>query len=205
MSGDARPVFSGHSQGGPSNHGHAMYLASSVAPENADRGLVDELIVSARAGFDPEDVLALQGIRRLWGRGGHDLELVLVGLGTATDYGGSRAPRVPVLAETSTWRSLTPFVPTRHPKMVRGMEVDSIGDQLRRACVQFLGVAPVDVAPFGEQATWVGFRRRRARGGGRRGPDRAVGARLVFAEPVRGPIAIGYGAHLGLGLFTPDL
>jgi len=40
-------------------------------------------------------------------------------------------------------------------------------------------------------------------GGGSRGPDRAFGARLVFEQLVRGPIAVGYGAHFGLGLFVP--
>jgi CRISPR-associated protein Csb2 len=31
----------------------------------------------------------------------------------------------------------------------------------------------------------------------------AFGARLVFKQPVRGPIALGHGAHFGLGLFVP--
>ena len=28
--------------------------------------------------------------------------------------------------------------------------------------------------------------------------------RLTFAEPVRGPLALGFGAHFGLGLFVPQ-
>ena len=27
--------------------------------------------------------------------------------------------------------------------------------------------------------------------------------RLTFVKPVRGPLALGYGAHFGLGLFVP--
>lgn len=30
-----------------------------------------------------------------------------------------------------------------------------------------------------------------------------VAFRLTFAEPISGPLALGYGAHFGLGLFVP--
>ena len=202
VSGDVTPVFSGH-RGAASNHEHAMYLATADDPTNAARGLIDHVIIAARGGFDTADIVALQRLRRLWGRGGHDLELILTGLGRPADFGGTQEPRAPVLAESRIWESVTPFVPTRHPKIVRGVEVDSIQDQLRRGCEQLLGVAPVEVYPAGDRAVWSRFRRRRFKGGGSRGPDWAFGARLVFVQPVRGPIAIGYGAHFGLGLFVP--
>lgn len=200
VAGDAKPVFSGHA-GAEGNHRHAMYLSSSDDPINAERGFIDHLVIAAGAGFDDEDIIALQRLRRLWGRSGHDLELVLTGLGQPADFGGIQQPRAPVLAESRTWKSLTPFVPTRHPKVVRGVDVDSIQDQLRRGCEQLLGVAPVEISPAGDRAAWSRFRRRRFNGGGSRGPDLAFGARLVFLQPVRGPIALGYGAHFGLGLF----
>jgi CRISPR-associated protein Csb2 len=200
-SGDARPVFSGH---GPtvSNHEHAMYLATSEIAHN--HGFIDHLTVAARAGFESQDVLALQRLRRLWGHDGHDLELVLVSLGSVEDFGGLASPRAPILAESRFWESLTPFVPTRHPKVVRGAEVDGVESQIRSACERFLSVSPIDVSPVGDLAAWARFRRRRLReGGGRRGLDRAVGVRLEFDRPVRGPIALGYGCHFGLGLFAP--
>jgi CRISPR-associated protein Csb2 len=28
--------------------------------------------------------------------------------------------------------------------------------------------------------------------------------RLTFEQPVRGPIALGFGSHFGLGLFEPE-
>jgi CRISPR-associated protein Csb2 len=201
VSGDARPVFSGHGAAA-SNHQHAMYLSSSEDGTSRERRFIDHLTVSARGGFDEEDVLALQRLRRLWGRSGHDLELVLVGLGSALDFGGFNRPYAPLLAESRVWESVTPFVPTRHPKRVRGAFVDTIGDQLRRGCEQLLGVAPVEVSPIEGRAFWSAFRRRRPEGGGRRGPDRAFGVRLVFGRPVRGPLAVGYGAHFGLGTFA---
>jgi CRISPR-associated protein Csb2 len=202
VTGDATPVFSGH-LGAASNHQHAMYLSTADDPTNAERGLIDHLVIAARAGFDDDDIIALQRLRRLWGRGGHDLELILTGLGRPADFGGTQQPRPSVLAESCIWESVTPFVPTRHPKVVRGVDVDTIPDQLRRSCEQLIGVAPIEVHPVGRRAVWSRFRRRRFIGGGRRGPDLAFGARLVFEQPVSGPIAIGYGAHFGLGLFVP--
>ena len=127
----------------------------------------------------------------------------LVGLGEACDFGGVAEPNTSVLATSRVWESFTPFVPTRHPKRVRGVEVDTIPEQIARACKQLLDATPVSVTPLGDEAAWQRFRRRRNDGGGRRGPDRAYGARIVFDRPVPGPIAIGYGAHFGLGVFVP--
>lgn len=202
VSGDVRVVFSGHGSGS-SDHRHAMYLATCDDPQNFSRGFIDHLVVAAKAGFDEEDVVALQRLRRVWGRGGHDLELILVGLGQPEDFGGAALPQAPILATSSTWESATPFVPVRHPKTARGVARDTIEEQLRRGCEQLVGVAPIAVALVGEDAKWARFRRRRLQGNGRRGPDRAHGARLTFASPVQGPIALGYGAHFGLGLFRP--
>jgi CRISPR-associated protein Csb2 len=201
VSGSARVVFSGHGESA-SDHQHAMYLSSSEDPANAEIGFIDHFLIAARSGFDEEDILALQRLRRLWGRGGHDLDLILVGLGKFADFGGLISPRTSLLAESRIWESVTPFVPTRHPKKVRGARVDTIEDQLRRGCKQLTGVAPVEIAPVGDRVEWSRFRRQRLNGDGRRGPDGAFGARLIFERPVRGPIAIGYGAHFGLGLFA---
>jgi CRISPR-associated protein Csb2 len=202
VSGDARPVFSGHGEV-RSNHQHAMYLSTSEVATN--HGFIDHLIIAARGGFEEQDVVALQRLRRLWGRGGHDLELILIGLGQPADFGGTQRALSPILAESCVWESITPFVPTRHSKTVRGVDIDTIADQLRRGCEQLLGVTPTEISAVGDLATWSRFRRRRFNGGGNRGPDRAFGARLVFEQPLRGPIALGYGAHFGLGLFAPTI
>ncbi len=199
VSGQAKPVLSGH--GEVSNHQHAMYLSTADDPTNAKGGFIDHVVIAARGGFDDEDIMALQRLRRIWGRGGHDIELVLTELGRSVDIGGTTPPRAAVLAESRIWESITPFVPTRHPKTVRGVDVDTVRDQLCRGCEQLLGVRPVNVQPVGDRAEWSRFRRRRLSGGGRCGPDLAFGARLVFEQPVRGPIAVGYGAHFGLGVF----
>jgi CRISPR-associated protein Csb2 len=175
ISGDAHPVFSGHGEVA-AMHRHAMYLS-----ESSDKFRIDHIVVSAVDGFTPDDVRALQAIRRVWGRDGHDLELVLTNLGVVREIGGTGAYRCRLLAESRTWRSVTPFVATRHPKVVRGVLVEGIEHQIRRACEQVHGLSPVEVSPFGDRAAWSRFRRRRLRGGGRHGPDAAYGAELVFS------------------------
>ncbi len=52
-------------------------------------------------------------------------------------------------------------------------------------------------------ATGFPWHRLRAvrRGGGARAALRGVGVRLEFEEPVAGPIALGWGAHFGMGRF----
>jgi hypothetical protein len=55
----------------------------------------------------------------------------------------------------------------------------------------------------GRSTPWHAFRTVRAGGAGRRSTAAGYGFHLAFAEPVWGPIAVGYGAHFGLGTFTP--
>jgi CRISPR-associated protein Csb2 len=198
ISGNARPVFSGHFHDGlVHSHEHAFILPSA---DFNDDERIDTITVTAKMGFDVDDRRALQQTRRLFGRDDHFLDLVLLGVGQATDFGGARRPHSPLLHQSTTWESVTPFVPTRHTKTVRGSEVDDIPSQVRRGCAQLGLSEPVRVELV--DGDWHKFRRRRRYGAGRRGPDRAYGMRLVFSKPVRGPIVLGYGAHFGLGLFT---
>lgn len=198
ISGSARPVFSGHFDDGiVRQHDHAFILPSA---DFNDEGHIDTITVAANMGFDAEDLRALQQTRRLFERDDHFLDLVLLGIGDAANFGGATRPHSRLLHESTTWESITPFVPTRHPKKVRGIELDDIRSQVRRGCAQLGLPEPVSVEPL--DGEWHEFRRHRRDGRGRRGPDRAYGVRLVFGDTVRGPIVLGYGAHFGLGLFT---
>lgn len=51
--------------------------------------------------------------------------------------------------------------------------------------------------------SWRHFRRERFDHAKRPPVDAAFGLRLSFAEPIDGPIAIGYASHFGLGQFVP--
>lgn len=55
----------------------------------------------------------------------------------------------------------------------------------------------------GRPLAWRYFRQQRVLGNGRRGNDFGKGFEIEFAEPVSGPLALGYACHFGLGLFIP--
>jgi CRISPR-associated protein Csb2 len=50
---------------------------------------------------------------------------------------------------------------------------------------------------------WHAFQRRRYHGNGSKASDRAYWLKIEFDKPQAGPIALGYAAHFGLGVFVP--
>ncbi len=105
------------------------------------------------------------------------------------------------------WESVTPYVPPRHHlRKGKERERESVAEQVKRELEQcrLPGAKGVEVETSGA-ATWVAVhvpaRKRRDRSvlGDRRG----YWLRIVFPEPVRGPILLGHSSHFGLGLFQP--
>lgn len=213
---DGAPVFTGcDEQRRPlEGHQHAYILPESYGT----RGQITHFTVYAEMGFDANARRALEGVRRLWGRKGHDLQLVLVGIGTPSDFAGwnTRAGACPILLESRVWRSRTPFVATRYIRRSRngkpqrdenGLIVGSPEHDLRRLlALQDLTpsiIEEIDSTNLGKNTRWLEFKTNRIKKGGRRPPNSGTGYQITFDEPVQGPIAIGYGAHLGLGQFLP--
>jgi CRISPR-associated protein Csb2 len=134
---------------------------------------------------------------------------MLLGAGVAEDF----PPRSPV-GRSRKWRSVTPFIPTRHFKR-RGTRRDTGGedgflestlreDLARRGLPEPVSVRRLpDCRLRGRSIRWIEFRRERLRGGGTKGGHPGAGFEVEFAEPLRGPLALGYGCHFGLGLFLP--
>jgi CRISPR-associated protein Csb2 len=215
---DAAAVFSGRGVDNQPNrnHEHAFILAEA----SGRRDDITHVTVYARMGFDGVARRALDTVRQIWG-GAALLDVVLLGVGDVKDFAGTdvRAGQCPLLATSTTWISRTPFVPTRHPKRrgrsvqrdETGMVIGSPEHDLVRL-LQLGGYpslarppVPVDHTLLGGRPTrWSEFRTRRIEGDGRRGPAGGCGFRITFVEPVSGPIALGYGAHFGMGVFVPD-
>jgi CRISPR-associated protein Csb2 len=167
-------------------------------------------------GFNHEAQQVIEDIQRkaLWGHGGHDLDLILLGLGGVPDFD------IPVFGKSKHWTSLTPFVPTRHakhyadgrPKLdADGWPVGTPAQDLRRLIQQERGILPktislprtdITVGP-GRTLRTLQFQTERSHGDGRRGHQSGVGLTIEFAEEITGPLALGYGSHFGLGLFVP--
>jgi CRISPR-associated protein Csb2 len=208
---DAVPVFSGQCDGQSlSGHGHAFYL-----PECDHRGLITHVTVFARMGFGDVAVEALRSLRQTWSRGSPGLKLVLLGSGGVEEF-----RTLPALGKAREWSSLTPFVPVRHIKRSRngkprvdtetGLVRGSSAHDLRRLIVENGLPAPLEIESLGalqlpgRRIRWANFQRERRQGAGAGIVTRSgYGFRLRFGDPVSGPLAFGYGAHFGLGLFIP--
>lgn len=185
-------IFSGHDLPGDNRHGHAFYL-----PWDADGdGRVDRLLLHVPLGMDAPQRRAVETLHRLWSRDGGEWRLVLEGIG----IGNTSA----LLSVSAHWQSVTPYLHPWHCKKGFGIE-----DQIRRECRQRGLPEPINCARL--QTVEVGRQERRPihfyRFRGRRDlqqPDRSGSFwRLTFAEPVTGPLALGFGCHFGLGLFRP--
>lgn len=108
----------------------------------------------------------------------------------------------PFSASARSWRSHTPFLPTRHPKRRGGRTVQTFPDQVteeleRRGHPRPRRIEPVD-------GPWSSFRIIRS---ARNGSFPALGAhgfRIEFEDEVQGPISAGRNSHFGMGLFLPE-
>lgn len=222
---DGSRVFTGCDEsGGPLKGNRHAYIMceSNLGLSSGRRGEITHVTIYAPLGFDIRERKALDGLTKLWGHDGHDIQLVLLGVGQPEDFAGldEAAGACPLLVESRIWISRTPFVSTRHPKVTRtkmpkldtnGLQIGSSEHELRRLLDQaglpcpssVERTASTDLA--GHETRWLSFKRERNRGEGRRDATGfGYGFRIEFPEAVRGPIALGYGAHFGLGLFVPE-
>lgn len=221
------PVFSGRQPDGSPQQGnrHAIFLP---ADDDGD-GRIDHLVVWCPGGFSPDAVRAMQRLTHLWAEEGAGEDgryhVQLVGLGEARDMGaldtltplyqrGTRDPaRTALLGRSTRWRTETPFMPFRHAKKRGDTWRDLPQDQVLQALDHLPHLRDLprptvhlfDDSPDHdrqEAVRWArGFVRTRLRGGGSLGSTRGHGVELLFPQPVQGPIALGYGAHFGLGAF----
>lgn len=209
--GSAPPVFTGRDKDGKplSGHHHAFILCEVNGPRDA----ITHITVFAPAGFDAPARRTLESLRKVWGHGGHDLQLVLLGFAERNAFEDAE-----LLGEAKVWRSLTPFVSTRHPKTHRdgrpkldadGWPIGSPAHDLRRLIAEAGLPVPEKLEELREipinsrRLRPLEFQTERRHGNGRRTHQPAAAFQIKFAEPVRGPLIFGYGAHFGLGLFVP--
>lgn len=195
---DGHWVFSGKDNEQPikGNQGHAQFL-----PRLNRKWKICELIVYARAGFNEDAVDTLYRLLKMERSDQRHWYWTLQALGTQDTL---ESLGLKELAKATTWESATPFIAPRWPKRNR----DSIADQVRVACQQIGLLEPITVEPYyvdpkqRRQMRHVPLYRPQQRY--RRVPTKRNWLRLTFPEPVKGPIALGWNAHYGLGLFHPS-
>jgi len=204
---DSLPAsLSGHGEGQYGPHAHAFWLADSNA-----RGEVEHVLVHARGGFSPEAMRVLTALELVTRSEGEPLKLMLEGIGRASLFDEV----TDLTAEAAVWRSVTPYLHPWHlkkPEMrtPEGTAVAILG-QLRREW-QGRGAGLPEIIDFRELLTVqhggralrpLHFHRFRRKGGQVQPDTLGRLIELRFAEPVRGPLALGFGCHFGLGLFSP--
>ena len=210
-------VFTGmDAEGKPlaEHHQHAHVFCEANGPRDA----VTHITVWAGMGFDEESCLALRRLNKVWGHGGHDIRLVLHGIGQPADFAGCA-----LLSPAKVWRSATPFVSTRHAKAFRdgrpkidpvnGWQEGSAGHDLLRllalhpngagATVRQLAEREQPYRTGGRNLRSLQFQTARRNGSGSRGQDSGAAFTITFPDERSGPFALGYGSHFGLGLFVP--
>jgi len=204
-------VFTG---AGQTDHQHAHIFCESVGDSNAH---ITHVTVYSPKGFDHDAVTALRRIQWTWGFKGHELRTVLHAIGQPGEFDSS------LFASSRSWRSLTPFVSTRHGKTYRNgrPKMDESGWQVGSAAHDLLRLLalnpklqgarihrqiPERDRPFNFgnlRLRSLQFQTIRRDGKGSRGHDSGAAFVIEFPESVSGPIAVGFGAHFGLGLFVP--
>lgn len=187
-------------------HPHAFWL-----PEDADDdGWIDHIIVYIAGGMDPSVRSRLDRVTRIWlGKrpsrpepgddpGVDEWRLALEGFGRRKDFeGGSR-----ILASSRYWQSVTPFLAPGHLK--KAGHAGEVRRLLLRRGYETEGVT-VDVideiAVGGTPRRALNFHRFRSQRRERRHDSSGALLEIEFPTEVRGPLALGYGSHFGLGMF----
>jgi CRISPR-associated protein Csb2 len=107
-----------------------------------------------------------------------------------------------------TWRTVTPFTPSRYPKKNRDEWRSFVENEIQRE-LQLRGCDATANVEFVD-GPWTAFVRHRPsarqRGDKRQGQAHlpAEFLRLHFTRPVPGPLTLGRLSHFGLGLFVPE-
>jgi CRISPR-associated protein Csb2 len=191
--GEASPTLSGKSKDGGmlKGHQHAFFL-----PRDEDRnGRLDHFVIWAPSGFTEQEVEAVARLRELK-RGNVIFWMSLLYLG---DSAGCPSP---ALSSSDCWVSATPFVLNRYPKKNKDTPADQVKLELeRRGFPEPTAIEPYQLRVNGRWLSWLDFKRFRSH---RPATGQAYGFRLIFDEPVKGPIALGYACHFGLGQFVPE-
>lgn len=217
----------GRDSNGPLRHDPGHTHAFFLPEDNDGDGQIDHVVVYCRHGFSLAAKKALDGLTRLWfEHGSFDEEtgerprkewrLALEEIAALESFAGAS----PLLHVARKWRSVTPLFKTRFDKE-RPRTFDALVDSYRREITrEWEKRYPTVLAPLIEPVSTAGtvgrfalgvngralspldFVRTRHGRGGRRADMSGGFFTLTFDREVLGPIALGWGAHFGLGLFA---
>lgn len=185
------------------NHQHAH-----TTPVDLDGdGHLDHILIHSAMGLGEEAQRAIRTLRRTWTKGGAgDLQVAVVGSG---DFDMLRRLPTPLGCKLDgilgppggalLWESVTPFV---LPKTLDRRSKRRVAGQLNAELASRKLPEAIEVeVDLDLTRSLRHFIHRRVRGGVPPKVDAGYGLRLRFAEPIQGPLLLGYASHYGLGLF----
>jgi CRISPR-associated protein Csb2 len=189
------------------NHDHAHILPLDLDGD----GHLEHILIWAPMGLDAAAQAAIRTVRQTFTKGGSGpLKLALVASGSLSDLRrlpGAYGERLSALLGPEQgavdWVSLTPFVAPRHVKN-RGQ--NSMEGQIR-AELASRGFPDLDLArliPLEKDPRPARFRHfiRNRQQGPSTPVDCGLCLRLRLSAPLKGPLALGYASHFGLGVFS---
>jgi CRISPR-associated protein Csb2 len=187
-------------------HRHAHILPVDL---DAD-GHLDHLIIYAPMGLGEAAQRAIRSLRRTWTKGGvGDLQLAMAGSGDLCTLRSLPAPLDRQIERllgprqgARVWASATPFVPSRFLKRHGANTLlGQINAEL--ASRRLPPLEQLDELPRKPETLALRHYVRYRQHGGTQPPiNVSYALKLQFAEPVHGPITLGYASHYGLGLFA---
>lgn len=192
----AIPAFlSGHGLPAENRHRHAFFI-----PEADNQGRIAHALIHIPGNFDSDTRHALENLDNIWNRDGQEWQLIMEHIGDRSSF----AQSVPLLKQSAVWQSRTPYLHPWHCK--KNFDIEA---QIRRECrergmPEIAGLQTQEaVALEGRRLRPTDFHRFRNKRGLTQ-PDRHGSFwQITFAEPVAGPLLLGFGCHFGLGLFIP--
>lgn len=201
------PELTGRSAAGQplEGHRHAHHLPLDLDGD----GHLDHILIYAPMGLGADAQRAVRKLKRVWTKGGvGELRIAIAGLGNLEDLRGLPEPLhagvtalLGPVGGSRVWASDSPFVPPRHLKR-RGN--NTLEGQIRSelACRGLESATQIQLLPW-DETTRALRHAVRVRPFPAKAPpvDAGFAVRLVLAGPIRGPLALGYGSHFGLGLF----
>jgi CRISPR-associated protein Csb2 len=195
------PVLTGKDDAGAPLKGHQHLHIIPLNLDAREPGRLDHFLLWAPMGISALAQRAILAVRKTYTKYGEKpLFVTVAGMGDIENFSALLGKKT--LGPSRVWTSLTPFVPPRFAKMrgantVEGQVLSELASRGLNAKVELLTRDEIS-----ERNLHRFVRLRRAVG---KPPpqDCFYGLKLTFEEPLRGPLALGYASHFGLGLFGP--
>ncbi len=176
-------------------HKHIYILPLDI---NED-GRIDHILITCKEPFDSSELSVLDHLNSIWQSGGRpDIHCIPI-------QWGAMKEDITVCEVGTIFKSVTPFVPTRHYRKGRGNYEQWLANEVKHEAKNHSLPEPIAVRKLeksdkkGHSYYWLEFKRNRKGDAIRHG----YGFEIEFSVPIIGPFSIGYGAHFGLGLFMP--